>query len=452
MPNNEVESGSTPIGSMYDAGRWEGIWRPSQEEVSKLAGPYELKEHYTLSLRTSMKLWRLMKEANYPTGWPRYVHALGAVTGNQAMQMVKAGLQAVYVSGWQAAADANDSLNMYPDQSLYSVNSVPMLVRRINNTFKRAAQIEWMDYNGMDDLDDRWLCPIVADAEAGFGGPLNVFELTKAMIEAGTAALHLEDQLSSVKKCGHMGSKVLVPASEFIKKLKAARLAAEVYDVPLVIIARTDANSARLLISDVDDEDEKFVNHPHPSVVDVGEYRHARTSEGFYHITGGLEMAINRGLQYAPYADMLWMETSKPDLDEAKAFAEAIHEKFPGKLLAYNCSPSFNWSKHLSVDEIRDFQKELGKMGYKFQFVTLAGFHSINHAMFRLARRYHNTDMTGYSYLQNLEHQDAESLGYTAVKHQAEVGTSYFDLVAETIDGETSTLAMKGSTEEEQFD
>ena len=378
-----------------------------------------------------------------------YVHALGAVTGNQAMQMVKAGLPAIYCSGWQVAADANDSHNMYPDQSLYSVNSVPMLIRKINNALKRASQIEWIEGFGDETKYSehaKWLCPIIADAEAGFGGSLNAFELMKAMIESGAAAVHFEDQLSSAKKCGHLGGKVLVPASEFVKKLKAARLAAEVMGTETFIIARTDANSARLLTTDVDwEEDSPFIiwNNEEKSEFE-------RTSEGFFHITGGVDMAINRGLQYAPYADLLWMETSTPSLEEAKKFADAIHEKFPGKMLAYNCSPSFNWKKNLDPVTIGKFQKELGAMGYKFQFVTLAGFHSLNYAMFELAQSYHLMDMTAYSTLQQKEFAD-ESAGYTAHKHQREVGTSYFDLVAQTVDKDSSTTALKGSTEDEQF-
>ena len=417
--------------------RFKDVWIPKLEDVKRLKGPAYLEEFPDLSYMASKKLWSLLTTKDY-------VQALGAATGNQAMQMVKAGLRSIYVSGWQTAADANDSLHMYPDQSLYSVNSVPMLVRRINNTLKRAAQIEWTEERDPEPQEKRWIAPIVADGEAGFGGPLNVFELTKALIEAGAGGVHFEDQLSSAKKCGHLGGKVLVPASEFIKKLKAARLAAEVLSVPLVIIARTDANSAKLLTSNHDDTDYKFIKNPKEL------WQSTRTSEGFYHISGGLEMAINRGLQYAPYADVLWMETGKPDLDEAKQFADAIHEKFPGKLLAYNCSPSFNWKEHLDPVTIGQFQAELGAMGYKFQFITLAGFHSLNYGMFDLAKNYSLMGMTAYTQLQQKEFED-EKEGYTAHKHQREVGTSYFDLVAQTIDGESSVLAMEESTEKEQF-
>lgn len=412
-------------------------WKPKFDEVERLKGPHALREKYKLADVASIKLRNLLASEDY-------VHALGAVTGNQAMQMVKAGLPAIYCSGWQVAADANDSNNMYPDQSLYAVNSVPLLVRKINNCLKRAAQIEWAEgyYEGYPD-NHSWLCPIVADAEAGFGGSLNAFELMKAMIEAGAAGVHFEDQLSSAKKCGHLGGKVLVPASEFIKKLKAARLAAEVCDVETVIIARTDANSARLLTSNIDAEDCKFMNLP-----DAQEW--SRTSEGFYRITGGIDMAISRGLQYAPYADLLWCETSKPDLEEAKKFAEAIKKEFPDQMLAYNCSPSFNWSKHLSGDVIAKFQRELGAMGYKFQFITLAGFHNLNYSMFRLARDYKHRDMEAYVNLQENEFHE-EVYGFTAHKHQREVGTTFFDLVAQTIDKDSSTTAMSDSTEKEQF-
>jgi len=366
-----------------------------------------------------------------------YTHAMGAVTGNQAMQMVKAGVPAIYCSGWQVAADANDSHQMYPDQSLYAAHSVPMLIQKINNSLRRADQVEWSENLGHKMRE--WFVPIVADAEAGFGGPLNAFELMKSMIQAGAAGVHFEDQLSSAKKCGHLGGKVLVPASEFIKKLIAARLASDVMGTPTVLIARTDANSAKLLTSDIDEEDHKFITSP------------SRTPEGFHHVTGGINMAISRGLQYAPYADLLWCETGKPDLDEARAFADAIHEKFPGKLLAYNCSPSFNWRKHLDNDTIAKFQKELGKMGYKFQFITLAGFHNLNYHMFALAKDYQERDMSAYADLQESEFS-AEKYGYTATKHQREVGTGYFDLVAKTISGDNvSTLALKESTETEQF-
>ena len=366
-----------------------------------------------------------------------YVHAMGAVTGNQAMQMVRAGVPAIYCSGWQVAADANDSHEMYPDQSLYAVHSVPMLVQKINNTLRRSDQIEWAENDCKTTRD--WFAPIIADAEAGFGGPLNVFELMKSMIRAGAAAVHFEDQLSSAKKCGHLGGKVLVPGSEFVRKLVAARLAADVMGTETVLIARTDANSARLLTTDIDPEDEKYI------------ISKERTSEGFFRITGGLDLAISRGLRYAAYADLLWCETSTPDLDEARRFAEAIHDKYPNKLLAYNCSPSFNWKKNLDDDTIAKFQRELGAMGYKFQFITLAGFHNLNHGMFELSQDYQLRDMSAYADLQEREFA-SESKGYTATKHQREVGTGYFDLVAQAIsDGDVSTLALKGSTEKEQF-
>lgn len=442
------------------------VWRPSPNEVERLRGPIDLREDYTLAMKASRKLRGLLARSVH-------THALGAVTGNQAMQMVKAGVPAIYCSGWQVAADANDSLHMYPDQSLYSVNSVPMLVRRINNSLKRAAQIQWTktyeDEEGWADVA-KWLCPIVADAEAGFGGPLNAFELMKAMIEAGAAGVHFEDQLSSAKKCGHMGGKVLVPASEFIRKLKAARLAAEVCGVDTVIVARTDANAARLLTSNYDDADGEFLaykdgekldtrRHFYEELLSMG-YSHNgalrtmsnghRTPEGFYHITGGIDMAINRGLQYAPFADMLWCETSVPDLDEAKKFAEGIHKEFPDKMLAYNCSPSFNWKENLDDATIARFQTELNAMGYKFQFITLAGFHSLNMAMFDLAREYEQKDMSAYASLQTREFAE-EEYGYTAHRHQAEVGTGYYDLISQTIDEDSSTLAMRNSTEKEQF-
>ncbi len=405
------------------------IDRPySSRDVELLRG--SLQEEHTLAKRTAKTLRRLMSETDY-------VHAMGAVTGNQAMQMVKAGANAIYCSGWQVAADANDSHEMYPDQSLYAVHSVPMLVQKINNSLRRADQIEWNEGDGKAIRD--WFAPIVADAEAGFGGPLNAFELMKSMIRAGVAGVHFEDQLSSAKKCGHLGGKVLVPASEFVKKLVAARLAADVMGTETIIIARTDANSARLLTSDIDDIDHEFITSEE------------RTSEGFHRITGGIDMAISRGLQYAPYSDMLWCETNKPDLQEAKQFADAIHEKFPGKLLAYNCSPSFNWRKNLDDATIAKFQSELGKMGYKFQFITLAGFHNLNHNMFQLALDYNERDMSAYADLQDSEFE-AEEQGYTGHRHQREVGTGYFDAVSQVISsGESSTLALGESTETEQF-
>ena len=409
--------------------RWDGIVRDySENDIKRLRG--SLKESYELAKVTSGCLWEMLSENDY-------VHAMGAVTGNQAMQMVKAGVPAIYCSGWQVAADANDSHEMYPDQSLYAVHSVPMLVQKINNALRRADQIEWAENDCRAQRD--WFAPIIADAEAGFGGPLNAFELMKSMIRAGAAAVHFEDQLSSAKKCGHLGGKVLVPGSEFIRKLRAARLAADVMETDTVLIARTDANSARLLTCDIDEEDKQFVTSSE------------RTSEGFHRITGGLQMAISRALRYAPYADLLWCETGKPDLDEAKKFAEAIHEKFPGKMLAYNCSPSFNWKKNLDDDTIAKFQRELGAMGYKFQFITLAGFHNLNYQMFELASDYEKRDMTAYAELQEKEF-NAEKRGYTATRHQREVGTGYFDVVAQTIAGGTSsTLALEGSTETEQF-
>jgi len=403
--------------------RWHGVERPYNiDQVRKLQGSFV--EEHSLARLTSEKLWERLHDKPY-------VHALGAVTGNQAMQMAKAKLPAIYCSGWQVAADNNDSMQMYPDQSLYAVNSVPNLVRRINNCLRRADQIQWMEGKITTDY---WV-PIVADAEAGFGGPLNAFELTKAMIEAGTAGIHFEDQLSSAKKCGHLGGKVLIPASHFIKTLVAARLAADVLNVPTVIIARTDADSAKLLTSDIDDIDKPFV-------------KGARTEEGFCNITGGIDMAIARGLAYAPYADLLWCETSHPDLEEAKKFAEGIHAKYPGKLLAYNCSPSFHWKKKLNEKQIFDFQKELGAMGYKFQFITLAGFHVLNQGMFDLAYEYNRRDMEAYVDVQEKEF-DLQDQGYTAVKHQREVGVGYFDMVAETIGSKLT--ALKESTEAEQF-
>jgi isocitrate lyase len=406
--------------------RWKGIIRPYREEdVLKLRGSIEIK--YTLAELGAERLWQLLQTEEY-------VHALGALTGNQAMQQVKAGLQAIYLSGWQVAADANLAGQMYPDQSLYPANSVPEVVRKINHTLLRADQIHHAEgKNGI-----YWLAPIVADAEAGFGGPLNAYELMKAMIEAGAAGVHFEDQLASEKKCGHMGGKVLVPTSQFIRTLVAARLATDVMNVPTILVARTDANSANLLTSDIDPRDQEFI---------TGE----RTTEGFFRIRGGLEAAIARGLAYAPYADLLWCETSTPDLDEAKKFADAIHEQFPGKLLAYNCSPSFNWAKKLDASTIAKFQKELGARGYKFQFVTLAGFHALNYGMFSLAREYKERGMSAYSDLQQAEF-GSEADGYTATKHQREVGTGYFDLVTQVISGGlASTTALAESTEAQQF-
>jgi isocitrate lyase len=409
--------------------RWEGISRPyTDEEVRRLQGSQP--DHNPFAKRAAGNLWRLLNKEDY-------VHAMGAVTGNQAMQMVRAGVPSIYCSGWQVAADANDSSQMYPDQSLYAVHSVPMLVQKINNALRRADEIEWTENNGTAMRE--WYAPIIADAEAGFGGSLNAYELMKSMIRAGAAGVHFEDQLSSAKKCGHLGGKVLVPGSEFIKKLVAARLASDVMDTDTILIARTDANSAKLLTSDIDPEDLEFITSSE------------RTSEGFYRITGGLDLAISRGLRYAPYADLIWCETGKPDLEEARRFADAIHAKYPGKLLAYNCSPSFNWKKNLDDETIAKFQAELGKMGYKFQFITLAGFHNLNYHMFELALDYQKRDMSAYAELQQSEF-DAEEYGYTATRHQREVGTGYFDAVSQVISsGETSTLALEGSTEEEQF-
>jgi len=399
--------------------RWEGIVRGwTEEDVRRLRGPFQIE--YTLAFCMSTQLWYdMLKEDG--------VRALGASTPAQAVQMVQAGLKGIYLSGWQVAADVNG--HMYPDQSLYPADCVPKLAAAINAAMLRQSKI----HNSEDQVK-----PIIADGEAGFGGALNVFELTKRMIEAGVAGVHYEDQLSSEKKCGHLGGKVLVPTSEFIKKLKAARLAADVCGVPTVIIARTDADSAKLITNDVDLEDSRFIITQ-------------RTPEGFWKITGGLDQAIQRGLAYAPYADAIWCETSKPDIGQAREFAEAIHEKFPGKLLAYNCSPSFNWSKHLSHDEIRGFQDGLNELGYKFQFVTLAGFHSLNNAMFELAVQYDERGMSAYSLLQNREFKNEVGDGYGAAKHQKFVGTGYFDEVRNIIDKDGSTGAMADSTETEQF-
>ncbi|HLG28143.1 MAG TPA: isocitrate lyase [Paenisporosarcina sp.] len=410
----------------WSGDRWNGVERPySAEEVIKLRGSIVVEQ--TLATLGANRLWDLVNTEDY-------VNALGALTGNQAMQQVKAGLKAIYLSGWQVAADANLSGHMYPDQSLYPSNSVPQVVKRINQTLQRADQIQQAEGKG----DTYWYAPIVADMEAGFGGTLNVFELTKAMIEAGTGGVHLEDQLSSEKKCGHLGGKVLLPTQTAIRNLIAARLAADVMGVPTVIIARTDANAANLITSDVDPYDNPFITGH-------------RTPEGFYHTNDGIDQAISRGLAYAPYADLIWCETSEPNIDEARKFAEAIHAKFPGKLLAYNCSPSFNWKKKLDEETIASFQQELGKMGYKFQFVTLAGFHVLNYGMFELAKGYKERGMAAYSELQEAEFA-AEQDGYTATRHQREVGTGYFDEVSLVISGGTSsTTALSGSTEAEQF-
>lgn len=414
------------IEESWKSDRWNGVERTySAADVMKLRGSVVVEQ--TLARMGAERLWNLVNTEDY-------INALGALTGNQAMQQVKAGLKAIYLSGWQVAADANLSGNMYPDQSLYPANSVPQVVKRINQTLQRADQIQQAEGKG----DTYWFAPIVADMEAGFGGPLNVFELTKAMIEAGAGGVHLEDQLSSEKKCGHLGGKVLLPTQTAVRNLIAARLAADVMGVPTVIIARTDANAANLITSDADPYDHAFI---------TGD----RTSEGFYYTKPGLDQAIARGLAYAPYADMIWCETSEPNIEEARRFAEAIHAKFPGKLLAYNCSPSFNWKKKLDEETIANFQKELGKMGYKFQFVTLAGFHSLNYSMFELARGYKDHGMAAYSQLQEAEFA-AEANGYTATRHQREVGTGYFDEVSLVISGgKSSTTALTGSTEEEQF-
>ena len=406
--------------------RWKNVKRNySAEDVVRLRGSVSI--DHTLAKRGAEKLWGLLHTEPF-------VNALGALTGNQAMQQVKAGLKAIYLSGWQVAGDANLAGEMYPDQSLYPANSVPMVVKRINNTFQRADQIQWSE--GKNDID--FFAPIVADAEAGFGGVLNAFELMKSMIEAGAAGVHFEDQLASVKKCGHMGGKVLVPSREAVEKLNAARLAADVSGTPTILVARTDAEAADLLTSDVDDNDKPFL---------TGE----RTPEGFFRTKPGIDQAISRGLAYAPYADLVWCETGKPDLAFAKKFAEAIHAKFPGKMLSYNCSPSFNWKKNLDDATIAKFQKELGAMGYKFQFITLAGFHALNYSMFNLAHGYARNQMSAFVELQEAEFAAAEK-GFTAVKHQREVGTGYFDAVTQAIQqGQSSTTALHGSTEDEQF-
>jgi isocitrate lyase len=406
--------------------RWAGITRTySAEEVVRLRG--SVVPECTLARLGAERLWRLLTRGGY-------VNALGALTGGQAVQMVKAGLEAIYLSGWQVAADANLAAATYPDQSLYPANSVPQVVRRLNNALLRADQIDWSEGgNGTD-----WLAPIVADAEAGFGGPLNAYELMRALIEAGAAGVHFEDQLAAEKKCGHLGGKVLVPTAQFVRTLTAARLAADVLNVPTVLVARTDALSATLLTSDVDEADQRFV---------TGE----RTPEGFYRVTDGIDAAIARGLAYAPYADVLWFETSTPDVTEAKEFAQAIHERHPRKLLAYNCSPSFNWKKALTDEQIAGFQQQLAGWGYRFQFITLAGFHSLNAAMFELARGYRDRGMSAYVELQQRE-LALEPDGYTAIKHQREVGAGYFDHVMQAVSGgQSSTLALHGSTEEAQF-
>jgi isocitrate lyase len=415
-----------------DNPRWAGIERTySAEDVIKLRG--SVQEEHTLAKLGAERLWRLLREEDY-------VNSLGALTGNQAVQQVKAGLKAIYLSGWQVAGDANLAGQTYPDQSLYPANSVPAVVRRINNALLRADQIAWSEELGGTTTPDssiEWLAPIVADAEAGFGGVLNAFELMKAMIIAGAAGVHWEDQLASEKKCGHLGGKVLIPTGQHIKTLTAARLAADVAGVPSLVIARTDAHAATLLTSDVDPRDQEFA---------TGE----RTAEGFYRVRNGLDACVARGLAYAPYSDLLWMETSTPDLEVAREFAEGIKAEYPDQMLAYNCSPSFNWKQHLDDATIAKFQRELGHMGYKFQFITLAGFHALNYSMFDLAQGYAEDGMTAYVGLQEREFA-AEAHGYTATKHQREVGTGYFDLVSTAIAPDSSTVALKGSTEEEQF-
>lgn len=438
-PSNPSSAG--PQGAAADAAhaldlewsadpRWEGVQRDyTAADVVRLRG--SIQEEHTLARRGAEKLWRQLTEE---AGTGGYTNALGALTGNQAVQQVKAGLRAIYLSGWQVAADANNSGHTYPDQSLYPANSVPTVVRRINNALLRADQIEWAE--GTSTVED-WLVPIVADAEAGFGGPLNAYELMKSMIQAGAAGIHWEDQLASEKKCGHLGGKVLIPTQQHVRTLNAARLAADVAGTPSVIVARTDAEAATLITSDVDERDQPFV---------TGE----RTPEGFYHVRNGLEACIARGRAYAPYADLLWMETGTPDLDLARRFAEGIKAEFPDQMLAYNCSPSFNWRKHLDDATIARFQRELGAMGFTFQFITLAGFHALNYSMFDLAHGYARNGMSAYVDLQEREFA-AESRGYTATRHQREVGTGYFDQVATALNPGGSTLALAGSTETQQF-
>jgi len=422
-----MTSASHPDQSALHNKRFDGIVRPySKADVERLRGSFVI-EH-TIAKLGARRLWELLHT-------DEYVPALGALTGNMAVQQVRAGLKAIYLSGWQVAADANTAGQMYPDQSLYPVDSVPSVVRKINAALLRADQIDHAE----NKHERHWLAPIVADAEAGFGGPLNAFELMKSMIDAGAAAVHFEDQLASEKKCGHMGGKVLIPTSHFIRTLTAARLAADVSGVSTLVVARTDADSAKLLTSDIDERDRPFV------------VKGERTAEGFYRLISGIETAIARGLAYAPYADLVWCETSTPNLSQARQFAEAIRRQFPNKLLAYNCSPSFNWKKHLDDATIAKFQRELAAMGYKFQFVTLAGFHALNFGMFELARKYKTGGMAAYSELQQAEFA-AEASGYTATRHQREVGTGYFDQVAEVISaGAASTLALEGSTEQAQF-
>ena len=417
----------------YDLKRFAGIKRDyNQEDVERLRG--SIKIEYSICKQQSTKLWNLLNSEHY-------VNTLGSLSGNHAVQHAKAGLKAIYLSGWQVAADANSAGEMYPDQSLYPYDSAPKLVEAMNNALLRADQIQHLEIKDGDQKKEKridYMLPIIADGEAGFGGPLNVFELTKKFIKAGAAGVHFEDQLASEKKCGHMGGKVLIPTSQAVKNLKAARLAADIADVPLIILARTDANAAKLITNDHDENDRTFL---------TGE----RSPEGFYYVKSGIDQAISRGLAYAPYSDLIWCETATPNLEEAKKFADAIHKKYPGKLLAYNCSPSFNWKKHLSENEIATFQKKISEMGYKFQFITLAGFHTQNIAIFELAEKYKAEGMTAYSKIQEREFA-REKDGYTSVKHQREVGTSYFDAVSNTISsGKSSTTAMEGSTESEQF-
>ena len=426
MLNGKNGDQAAEIRNEWEGSRWDGVERPyTAEDVLRLRG--SIKIEHTLARLGAERLWRMMHEQPF-------VRSLGALTGNQAVQQVKAGLEAIYLSGWQVAADANGAGQMYPDQSLYPVDSVPSVVKAINQALQRADQIHHSEgKNGID-----WFAPIVADAEAGFGGALNVFELTKALIEAGAAGIHFEDQLSSEKKCGHMGGKVLLPTAQGIRNLISARLAADVMGVPTVLVARTDADSGALITSDIDPTDRPFI---------TGE----RTAEGFYRVNNGLDYAITRGLAYAPYVDVVWCETSEPNIEEAREFAEGIHEKFPGKLLAYNCSPSFNWKRKLGDEDVATFQEQLGEMGYKFLFITLAGFHTLNYAMFELANGYKDRGMAAYSELQQAEF-DAEEKGYTATKHQREVGAGYFDDVAQVVaGGMASTTALTGSTEEAQF-
>ena len=425
---NNTTSWPTPD---WAANRWDNIRRDySLDDLNKLKGSLQI--NYTLAENGVKKLWSLLHKEDF-------VATLGTYTGNMAVQQARAGLKAIYLSGWQVAADANTSGQMYPDQSLYPVNSVPEIVKRINLAFQRADQVQHMEkLENMETTDIDFFLPIVADAEAGFGGPLNCFELMKSMIESGAAAVHFEDQLASEKKCGHLGGKVLVPSSTFTRTLNAARLASDVMGVPTLIMARTDAEAARLITSNIDERDHKFL---------TGE----RTKEGFYRMTGGIDCAISRGLAFSPYADLVWCETASPDLSEAKKFAEAIKKEYPNQLLAYNCSPSFNWKKHLDEQQMKTFQKEIAAMGYKFQFITLAGFHNLNYSTFRLAESYKENGMAAYSNLQQNEFA-AEKAGYSATRHQREVGVSYFDLVSNAISkGESSTTAMKESTEEHQF-